>query len=89
MGGPTQPPELIYRGEVPHIPANFDKTRQRTLLDDLPGGDPPNMKKYKKLRENTSKMLSLRSKIPGVEWDPPPIDRDHREAGVEWAPSPL
>ena len=46
------------------------------------------MKKYKKLRENTSKMLSLRSKIPGVEWDPPPIDRDHREAGVEWDPPP-
>ena len=48
-------------------------------------GDPPNMKKYKKLRENTSKRLSLRSKIPGVEWTPP-IDRDHREAGVGWDP---
>ena len=48
------------------------------------------MEKYKKLRENTSKRLSLESKIPGVEWDlPSPIDRDHREAGVEWDPPPI
>ena len=47
------------------------------------------MEKYKKLSEITSKKLSLRSKIPGVEWDPPPIDRDYREAGVEWDPPPI
>ena len=46
------------------------------------------MKKYLKLRENFSKRLSLRSKIPGVEWDPPPIDRDHREARIGWDPPP-
>ena len=29
------------------------------------------MKKYKIQRENTSKRLSFRIKIPGVEWDAP------------------
>ena len=47
------------------------------------------MEKYKIQKENTSKRLSFRSKIPGVEWDTPPphIDRDYLEAGVEWDPS--
>ena len=45
------------------------------------------MEKYKIQKENTSKRLSFRSKIPGVEWDTPPhIDRDYLEAGVEWHP---
>ena len=47
-GGLTQPPESIYREDVPLLQANFNKTRHITLLDDLPGGRaPPNMKKIR------------------------------------------
>ena len=45
----------------------------------------PDNEKIQNTKENTSKRLSLRSKIPGVEWTPP-IDQDHREAGVGWDP---
>ena len=49
------------------------------------------MEKHKKQKDNTSKRLSFRGKIPGVEWDTPPpphIDRDYLKAGVEWDPPP-
>ena len=58
-----------YRGlsEVPSRRANFDKTRQITLLDDLPGGGgPPYMKKYKILCGNTPKKYSFKKKTVGL-----------------------
>ena len=77
LGGvPLNPHNRINVVEVPSRQANFDKIRQITIVDDLPGGGgrvppPHNMEKYKIQKENTSKRLSSRSKNPGGEWDTP------------------
>ena len=87
-GVPLNTQNRFIGGKFPIYQQTSTKHGKEPYLTTYQGGTPPHMKKYKKLRENTSKRLSLRSKIPGVEWDPPPIDRDHREAGVGWDPHP-
>ena len=67
-GGPTQHPESIYRWEVPHIAANFDKTRQRTQLDDLPGGDPLPYEKIQKTKGKHLEKALPQEQNSGVEW---------------------
>ena len=74
LGGvPLNTQNRFIGGKFPIYQQTSTKHGKEPYLTTYQGGTPPHMKKYKKLRENTSKRLSLRSKIPGVEWDPHPL----------------
>ena len=67
------------------------------------GGGTPNNDKIQNTKVQHCEKVLLQEQNPsgrgGVEWVPPPIDRDHREAGlsgypppiigVEWVPTPI